>query len=202
MEQQGYLLLTAAGFYNPKILQFVLDRVSKEEAQVALVTTAAENKEHNKYSQLAKSQFEEAGFKHVDFVDLEVTPHFSFTPYTIIYVCGGNTFTLMKYAREAHFGEAVTELCKRNGIYIGVSAGSVIAGPSIQIAAELAPDINEVGLSDMTGMLLTDAVIYPHYEEKDEVSVNAFENKYSVSVTRLTNSQALLVSGNEKQILE
>lgn len=199
---KGQLILTAAGFYNTKVLDYVTSAFpSKSGIKVAIVTTASKEKELNKYSLLAKSQFMASGFEIIDFVDLEEDPNFSFAPYHVIYVCGGNTFKLMKFAREAHFADSVRTLLENDGVYIGVSAGSVIAGPSIQIAVELSPDINEVGLTNMDGLGLTNVVVYPHYEESEEDRTCDFEAKYNVVVTRLANNQALLISNNERKLI-
>lgn len=168
----------------------------------AIVTTAAEGKEQNKYSQLAKKQFEEMGFVKIDFVDLEIEPAADFSSYGIIYVCGGNTFKLLKFAREANFQSSITNLLKRNGVYVGVSAGSIIVSPSIDIANEVEPDPNDIGLEDLTGFNITNLVILPHYSPEIKEETKAFETKYGVTVERLNNSQAVLIENGEKTIIE
>lgn len=173
-----------------------------ENTSVAIVTTAAEGKSENKYSQLAKKQFEELGFVAVDFVDLETEPQKDFSSYGVIYVCGGNTFKLLKFAREANFKTAIENLLERDGVYIGVSAGSIIVGPSIVIAGEVAADSNDIGLEDLTGFGITDLIILPHYSPEIEEEVIAFENKYSVKVERLNNSQAILIENDQESLVE
>ena len=90
------------------------------------------------------------GFTKIDFVDLEIESDKDFSPYGVIYVCGGNTFKLLKFARQANFKFSIENLLKRNGVYVGVSAGSIIVGPSINIANEVEPDPNTIGLDDLT----------------------------------------------------
>lgn len=200
--KEGSVILTAAGFFNTEVLNCVVSKfTSKENVRIAIVTTAAEEKEKNKYSQLAKQQFNSVGFTAIDFVDIEETVAVSFDPYQIVYVCGGNTFTLMKFAREADFSNSVNKLLLRGGVYIGVSAGSVIAGPSIRIAAELSPDVNSVGLVDMSGMGITDTIIYPHYKDSDENQIKKFEARHNHDVVRLTNNQAVIIQTHEQQII-
>lgn len=168
---------------------------------MAIVTTAAEEKENNKYSQLAKEQFIEMGFLHIDFVDFETEPTKDFSKYDIVYVCGGNTFKLLKFAREANFKASIENLLKRNGVYIGVSAGSIIVGPSIKMAGEVASDKNDIGLKDLTGFGITNLIILPHYSFEIEEETKSFETKYSVKVERVSNSQAVLLQNGEKIIL-
>lgn len=200
---QGKLLLTSTGLTPENISLGFKGLVSDpKNTLMAIVTTAAEGKSENKYSQLAKKQFEELGFVTIDFVDLETEPQKDLSSYGVIYVCGGNTFKLLKFAREANFKTTIENLLERDGIYFGVSAGSIIVGPSITIAGEIEPDKNEVSLEDLTGFEISDLIILPHYSPEIEEEVVAFENKYSVKVERLSDSQAILVENREKILLE
>lgn len=200
---QGKLLLTSTGLTSENVsLKFKGLVSNPKNTSVAIVTTAAEGKSENKYSQLAKKQFEELGFLAVDFVDLETEPQKDFSSYDVIYVCGGNTFKLLKFAREANFKTAIENLLERDGVYIGVSAGSIIVGPSIVIAGEVAADSNDIGLEDLTGFGITDLIILPHYSPEIEEEVIAFENKYSVKVERLNNSQAILIENDQENLVE
>lgn len=199
----GKLLLTATGLSSENIAERFQSFFTDPGTQtVAIITTAAEGKEQNKYSQLAKKQFEEMGFTRIDFIDLETEPATNFSSYGVIYVCGGNTFKLLKFAREANFQSSIDNLLKRNGVYVGVSAGSIIVGPSIDIANEVEPDPNEAGLEDLTGFGITNLIVLPHYSPKIEKETKAFEIKYGVTVERLSNSQAVLIENGEKTIIE
>ncbi len=188
------ILLTSAGFFNPNIFQFVQKKVNDLSLKKAvIITTAAEGKEHNKYAQLAHKQLLDAGFKQVDFFDLENQDARLLSNYDAFYVCGGNTFKLLKFANIAHFKDAVVQLISQRGLYIGVSAGSLIIGPSIEIANEVVPDPNDVDLKDFTGLNISDIIVFPHYEEQYEPQIRMFETKHGVTVTRLTNNQAALI---------
>lgn len=199
----GKLLLTSTGLSSENIGKKFQTFISNpKDYSVAIVTTAAEGKETNKYSQLAQKQFLSMGFITVDFVDLETQPKKDFSLYGIIYVCGGNTFNLLKFARESNFKNSIENLLKRNGIYIGVSAGSIIVGPSIEIAGEVAGDDNVIGLEDLTGFGITNLIVLPHYSPELEEEAKAFETKYKVIVERISNSQALLLEDGEKILIE
>lgn len=199
----GILFLTSTGLSCEAVTKKLkLIFANQKNRSVAIITTAAVDKENNKYSQLAKKQFLDMGIKHVDFVDLESEPSKDFSHYEIIYVCGGNTFKLLKFAQEANLKSSIENLLKRNGIYIGVSAGSIIVGPSIEIAGEVAADKNEIGLEDLTGFGVTNLIVLPHYSPEVEEETKAFETKYGVTVERLNNSQAALIENGEKTIIE
>lgn len=199
----GKLLLTSTGLSSENIAKRFQSFFTDPGSQaVAIVTTASEDKEQNKYSQLAKKQFEGMGFTKIDFIDLETEPATNFSSYGVIYVCGGNTFKLLKFAREANFQSSIDDLLKRNGVYVGVSAGSIIVGPSIDIANEVEPDPNDIGLEDLTGFNITNLVILPHYSPEIEEETKTFETKYGVIVERLNNSQAVLIENGGKTIIE
>lgn len=195
----GKLLLTSTGLSSENVTKkfqfFLLDPIS---TKVAIITTAAQDKEKNKYSQLAKKQFKDLGFLNVDFIDLETEPSRDLSSYKVIYVCGGNTFKLLKYTRKANFDTAIKDLLKRGGVYIGVSAGSIIVGPSIDIANEVDSDLNDVNLEDLTGFNITNVIMFPHYSPEIEDQVLKFEKKYGVTVDRIDNSQAILIDGGQK----
>jgi dipeptidase E len=197
----GTMLLTSIGLSADSVVQKIKELVpDPENRAVAIVTTAAEGKDENKYSRLAKAQFDGLGFSRVVFVDLETERREDFSNYDVIYVCGGNTFKLLKFAREANFKVSVEGLLARGGVYVGVSAGSILVGPSIEIAGTVAGDVNGVGLNDLTGLGLTDLVILPHYSPEVEDGVAAFEEEHGVKVERISNSQAVLVGGGNKLV--
>jgi len=199
----GYLLLTSTGLSCEAVTEKLkLIFTNRIKGTVAIVTTAAEDKESNKYSQLAKKQFSDLGFEHIDFVDLETESDRDFSRYDVIYVCGGNTFKLLKFARETNFKSSIENLLERNGVYIGVSAGSIIVGPSIEIAGKVAADKNESGLEDLTGFNITNLIILSHYSPEIEEETKAFETEYGVIVERLNNSQAVLIESGGKTVIE
>lgn len=199
----GTLLLTSTGLSSPNVLNKFLEIIDDtKNKRVAIVTTAAEGKETNKYSQLANKQFVDLGFSIVDFVDLETDPAKDLSMYDIVYVCGGNTFKLLKSARVANFKNSVESLLKKGGVYIGVSAGSIIIGPSVEIANEVQPDPNTVGLSDFTGFGIINITVMPHYSPEIEEQIKIFENKYNIIIDRIDNSQAILIQEGHKTIIE
>ena len=189
----GTLFLTSTGLSDQTIFDSFQKLVNSGDLHTAaIVTTASEDKSNNKYTQLAQEQLESLGFK-TTFTDLEEQPDFDFSNFDVIYVCGGNTF---KHANETNFKSSIVSLLERNGIYVGVSAGTLILSPTIDIANEIDPDPNEIGLTDLTALNLVPFHIAVHFDESEEAEVAAFENKYNVKVERLSNSQAIIINEN------
>jgi dipeptidase E len=199
----GSLLLTSAGFLNPNIFEFTKKSVGGLSLKrVAIITTAAEGKENHKYSQLAHEQLLEVGFKVADFFDLETQDVHALFEYDAFYVCGGNVFRLLKFVKSSGFKNQVISLLDRGGMYVGVSAGSLIVGPSTLIANEINPDPNEAEIKDFSSLNLTNITVFPHYEEGYESDIKNFEKRYGVKITRITNNQAVLISGENVEIIE
>lgn len=200
--QKGVIILTSTGLSIGTVQQAANRYFSLLPIKsVAIITTAANGKENNKYSKLAKLQFKKLGFAVVDFIDIELNPKARLNNYNVIYVCGGNTFRLLKYAREANFKKNVSKLLERGGIYVGVSAGSIILSPTIKVAAKIDPDTNYVEIEDLTGLNILDFEIHPHYELGEEREVLAYENNSHYKVVRLTNTQALIISKAGKEFI-
>jgi len=107
----------------------------------------------------------------------------------VVYVQGGNTFYLIDAIRKSGFEKALREFLNNGGRYIGVSAGTLVAGRSIKFAE--GADLNEINMTDYSGMGLVDLIIDVHCESgsnKDEV-------------VKLTDNQAILVEGDEIRII-
>ncbi len=119
----------------------------------------------------------------------------------VIYVQGGNTFYLLKCVRESGFDKVVRKLLKQGTIYIGVSAGSYICCPTIEMANWKRQDKNIVGLIDLTGMNLVPFLMSVHYKPKykDLLKAKIANTKYFVKI--LTDEQAILIRGNEVRLV-
>src|SRR3989344_8897218 len=67
--------------------------------------------------------------------------------YDAMYVCGGNTFYLLSEVRRTGFDKKIIDFINSGKVYIGESAGSIIVGPHILMAAPFDP--NEINLKDI-----------------------------------------------------
>jgi dipeptidase E len=200
---KGTYILTSDGLTNQKLIDEVVKGAgsSLEKKGVVIVTTASKNKELNPYSQKAYNQFVVMGFGKVVFADFETEPEFDFNSFNIIYVCGGNTFKLLHSARLVHFKKVIEDLLERDGVYIGVSAGTNIVTPSIHFVEEYNLDPNTIGMTDFDGFNLVPINIFVHYEPKWESIVGGYERKYNTSFERITNDQAIVIDDSGTRII-
>jgi dipeptidase E len=86
---------------------------------------------------------------------------------------------------------------------MGVSAGSLLLGPSIELADWFTDENHTIGLDDFQGVDLIPYTIFPHYSDEFETKLREFEVKYNTNVIRLNNNQALIIEGgNDYKIIE
>ena len=95
-----------------------------------------------------------------------------------IYVTEGNTFEVLNRMRRHALCDYVKEAVLGGAVYIGASAGAIIAGNEITPA--LSMDLNFVQMKEeeMKGLGLFDGVVFPHTEpEKRKECAEAFGEK-------------------------
>ena len=123
----------------------------------------------------------------------------------IIFVEGGNTFYLLKAMRACNFEKVIRKLLKQGKVYIGVSAGSIVAGCTIKTAGWYG-DKNAVGLKNLKGLNLVPFDIFVHYDKKPDAA-EVIKQKIKSPRKRLkklrilTDDQAILVQGKEIDLI-
>ena len=117
-------------------------------------------------------------------------PDYNFLP-DIVYVTEGNTFEVLHYMRKYKIMEYIKALFenKKSSIYIGSSAGAIIAGKDILLANDF--DKNYVTImNNYTALGLFDGTIIPHYTPEeleryisytDDLILRRYSRIYSVS---------------------
>lgn len=198
------LLLTSAGLVNKEISQALLEELSVpiEKARV-LVVAYAQNKEEKFYVNESKQELLSLGFKNIIVANLNYSLNFNNDAnFEVIYVCGGNTFAILNKLRETRLNELIIKQVNQGAVYVGVSAGSIIAGPDIEIAGwGREGDENEIGLTDLRGFGLTEVVIFPHFHKELQEEVEEFKKGVDYKVIELTNNQAVFVKDEENKIV-
>jgi len=199
------LLLTSAGLANQNIKNQFLQIIDQPVSQIKIifVPTASRSEEELKYVKKSKEELLDLGILEDNIKTLNLDKAVSFQEvenFDVIYVCGGNTFYLLEKVRETGFDKVIIEFVKTNKLYFGVSAGSILVCPNIDIASPF--DENDVNLTDLTGLNLTDIVISPHYKDEERTIIDDFKKKSQYKVVPLTDNQALLVLDVKTKIVE
>ncbi|HBP00441.1 TPA: hypothetical protein DD617_04630 [Candidatus Uhrbacteria bacterium] len=196
------LILTSAGMRMKNEILALLPKPA-HQMKVAHIITAAKGEPDPSFAVRDVTFMRDLGFT-VEDIDLEGKSIEELRPLfvdkDIVYVQGGNTFYLMKYICESGFDQLVQELIQQGKIYVGVSAGTIVAGTDIGTAEPADP--NNVGLTDYTGMGLVDLVINPHHDRfGEEEAVQIYEHKTGKQVTRLTDNQMIVVVDGNIRII-
>ncbi len=164
------LLLTSSGITKKSIAEALIELTNKLPGQtkLAFIPTAAnpetENKDWviNQYLNLWRY-----GYNWIDIVDpsaAEVDWKPRLEKVDIIYLSGGNTFYLLDQCRKTGFDKWLNENIK-NKVYVGGSASSIIATPTIEVAGLPPGDENLPGLTDLAAFNWVNFEIEPHCDK-------------------------------------
>ncbi|MDO3410940.1 Type 1 glutamine amidotransferase-like domain-containing protein [Saccharibacillus sp. CPCC 101409] len=207
------LLLTSCGFCTEDIKNQFLDFMDRDLSQlkVSIITTASPSKNDNRYAQRAMHEFKDMGFQHINFVDIEFDDPQMLIHRDIIYINGGNPFTLLYHAKKSGADEIIKTLAAQHVIIVGVSAGALVLGPNINIVDFFTPEMNTMNLTDFTALGVTDKLIFPHYDREDlfknstnqtiEERIVEFESNENCKVTRLKEEEYISILVNRKNFL-
>lgn len=199
------LFLTSAGL-PPETTEEFLKLLDKkpEEIRVCFITTASHPEENKGYVEKDRERVSELGFQVTE-VDLKEENEESLMSklgsFDVIFVEGGNTFYLLKYIRESGFNKVIKSFLDKGGIYLGVSAGTMVAGLNIESANWKHMDKNIVSLEDLTGLKLVPFVISVHIDESNIELIKECTSKVSYPVIALTDKQAILVENGTQKIV-
>ena len=131
------LLLTSAGLTNSSIGNALKELVSKNpsDSLVAYVPTASNAEPGNKDWVIKDFiNLYRFGFNNIDIVDptaAGIDWKKRMEPADIIYLSGGNTFHLLDQFRKTGLDKWLNEKLA-DKVYVGVSASTIIAGPTIE----------------------------------------------------------------------
>ena len=125
----------------------------------------------------------------------------------IIYFSGGNQFYLLEKIQESSCSQLIYNYIKNGKVYIGCSAGSIIAGPDIYITRFIDEISNASKLKSYKGLGLVDFVVFPHWGSKDfrEIYLNErLRNSYNQKnkIILLTDYQYVRVKDDWYRIVD
>ncbi|NTW30988.1 MAG: type 1 glutamine amidotransferase-like domain-containing protein [Candidatus Moranbacteria bacterium] len=194
------LLLTSTGLSNPELKRFFVSRFDRLDDKTASIVTAGRSQEERKYIDESICEMTDLGIEVIE-LDVSDTDRFENIRSTdIYYVCGGNTYFIMDRMRKTGIDTMLIEAVRNGKFYIGVSAGSIIAGPDIDIAR--LGDENDVGLHDMSGLGLADCVISPHFSESERKALESFESEHqSEHIIAISDDEAVFVEDGKMTMI-
>ncbi|MEI6850129.1 MAG: Type 1 glutamine amidotransferase-like domain-containing protein [archaeon] len=196
------LLLTSSGLTSKKLGKTFVEMLERkvEESKILVVHTA-QKPEHMTYIDITGKEISRTGIllPNIDYLNIAKKNSYpKLLEYDAVYICGGNTYFILDRMRKTGLVDSLKKYVKSGGLYIGVSAGSIIAGDEISIAGWGSEgDVNEIDLRDLTGLGFTDVSVFPHYNNKLKREVDEFEKLKDVKVARIKDTEAIVIRNNK-----
>lgn len=200
------LLLTSAGVTKRSIADALIKLVGKSpsETKVAFIPIAANVEEGNKDWYINQFlNFWRFGYSWIDVVDpsaADVDWKARLADVDVIFVSGGNTFHLLNQYRKTGFDKWLNENLSSK-VYVGVSAGTIVAAPTIDVAAMPPGDRNIVGIKDLTGLAWVDFEVEPHCDKDRFAVVEEYAKKRDHPVYAIDDQSAVVVDGDKTEVV-
>ncbi len=194
-------LILAAEFYDSFEITRKLLGDNLKGKKVSLIPTAAYGEGFEPAYETNIKPFEQLGLSVTLFDIAEKSPQEvkdEMDTVDIIYICGGNTFSLLYHMNACGFKDILMNFLDRGGVYIGSSAGSIIASPDIEFISSM-DDRTAVKLDNYIGLNLIDFPLLPHLDHKtmgkDARKIMEHYKDGSQSILALCDNQVLYVDG-------
>ena len=193
----------------------VADQVAKEIGKKGLkllfITTPVEVEEGNlQWFKNDRKSLVDAGFTVSDYTITDKTRdeiEQTIRNHDVIYVSGGNVFYLLQKIQQSKCADVIKIYVEQGKIYIGTSAGSIIAGPDIYPARRLGKVEKAPNLKGYKGLGLVDFVVLPHWGSEDHKKIyldERLEHTYNTNnkIILLTDYQYISVEGDMYKIID
>jgi dipeptidase E len=148
------------------------------------------------YAARAKARLEAMGFA-VDPLD-GTSPARAVERTGALFVGGGNTFRLLKALQDLGLVEPIRQRVREGMPYVGSSAGSIVAGPSLKTTK----DMPIVEPDSFEALALVSFQISPHYLDPDPSSTHMGETQEERILQFLEENDAPAVGLREGAFLE
>lgn len=185
-----------AGPIGQTLVSFVNDPA---QSKLAFIATASEVEEDKTYVKEDRARLKKLGFELVE-IDLKRPEEFSrLDDCDIIFIEGGSTPYLMEQVRKTEFDKKLKQLLRKDKTYVGVSAGSIMVGPSIQTSRYLDDKKQKAA-----GLGLVSFSVLPHYSAeaiKHEDDIECVACDQGLPVVAINDEQAILVDEDGTKIL-
>ena len=192
------LLLTSNGLTSKRLgKEFVRLLEKRVQDSKILVIHTAQKPEHMIFVNEVGEEISKQGIllSNISYVNISgEIPNILLSKYDAVYVCGGNTYFILDRIRKTRLDNSLKRYVKSGGLYIGVSAGSIIAGQNIQIVGwGIEGDSNEISLKDLRGLGFTNIAVFPHYKHKLKREVEEFKSLVDYPVESLKDGEAIII---------
>lgn len=121
-----------------------------------------------------------------------------------IYVTGGNTFYLLQELKRTGADKIIEQQVQAGKLYIGESAGAIIAAPTIEYVREMDNEALAYDLNSYNALALVDFYTVPHYGNppfKKAAQMIVDQAPPQQQRIPISNQQAIIVRDDEISIV-
>lgn len=190
----------------------IATKIDAKNKKLVFIDTAAEVEEGDKtWLREDRQALADAGFLVTDYTITDKTRELlnrDLAGYDAIYVSGGNTFYLLQQAQLSGFLEVIRDLVlNQEKMYIGASAGSIIAGPDAYPTLKLDNAALAPKLKGYKSFGLVNYCILPHwgtenFKKRYEVQMAENYQDKQFPLIALTDSQYVWARGKSMEIID
>ena len=152
--------------------------------------------DRDKYAAQARARFEKMGYE-LESIHRATEPAKAVGETEAIFIGGGNTFRLLKALYDHDLLDAIRERVREGMLYIGSSAGSNVAAPTIRTTNDM-PIVQPPSL-DALGLVRFQ--INPHYLDADPNSTHKGETREERIIQFLEENETPVVGLREGAML-
>jgi dipeptidase E len=145
------------------------------------------------YAAMTKARFAVMGYS-IETAHAVSDPHQAVEQTEAIFIGGGNTFRLLRALQDLHLLDPIRQRVKRGAPYIGSSAGSNVAGPTIKTTKDM--PIVQPRSFDSLG--LVPFQISPHFQDADPNSKHMGETQEERILQFLEENETPVVGIRER----
>ena len=186
----------------------IIKEYIKQNSTIGVIPTASELDDDRWYMEKDKEDLSRMSYNVVT-IDISKESKKgiieNFNNIDAIFIAGGNSFYLLQQLKIKDVLQELIDFANKK-IYVGSSAGSCIACPSIDYVEKLDDKSQAPLLDNLNAMNLVDFYILPHYKSKEKYTnlADDIEKEYNnYKFVKLSNEQAIVVENiNNYKIIE
>lgn len=201
------LFLTSGGL-TTDTLRAAFRSLLPSNPRVAFVPTAARLYQDISGLEADINNVRAAGVE-VNQVDISLAPKSewleAFNSADAICFGGGNTYFLLDWIRRCGLAERLPALIKSR-VYMGISAGSMVAGPSVESNSPIFPEEDEGKIDDLRGLSIVPFAVVPHlnsatFSNARHEQIQRFADSVQYPVYALDDQSAIAVTDGKTRVV-
>ena len=196
------IILTSNGLSSDELVEEVRKFVPEKGKAVIITTASLGYKEKDWHIPRLTGELERLGLSAAYF-DFDFQEAKLLLDYDVVEILGGNPFHLLKHLQKEQNRTVIQKIAGEK-VLIGISAGTLVLQKNIKLVAQFNPEMNdEVGLTDLNGLALTDLDIIPHYQrflsqyEGLEERIRQYEKANDCIITRLDDGEGIIIASDQ-----